>query len=457
MQVHPARIHALNQLRAQSGQYVLYWMQSSQRATHNEALQLAIAEADELGLPVLVALVLIPGYPGANERHYRFMVEGWPELQQALAERGIAVACRLGEPVEVVCALARRAALVVTDCGYLRHHRAWYAQLAERLPCPLVQVEANIVVPLAAASAKEEYAARTLRPRIHRRLAEFLTLAGDVWPRHSAPEGLAEAGPLATPDALAQLPDLDRSVLAATLHGGETAAYARLSQFLEHRLERYAEARNDPGLDGSSHLSPYLHLGQVSPVEVAHRVGQVGGRGAEAFIEELVVRRELAINYCAHNPAYDSCAGLPSWAQRTLAEHQCDPRPHLYDVQTLGAGATHDAFWNAAQDELVLTGQMHGYMRMYWGKKVLEWSATPAEAFETLVHLNDRYELDGRDPNGYAGIAWCLGKHDRPWAPRPVLGTVRYMSAAGLARKFDMNAYLARIAALKAEMTASRT
>ena len=358
MQVHPARIHALNQLRAQSGQYVLYWMQSSQRATHNEALQLAIAEADELGLPVLVVLVLIPGYPGANERHYRFMVEGWPELQQALAERGIAVACRLGEPVEVVCALARRAALVVTDCGYLRHHRAWYAQLAERLPCPLVQVEANIVVPLAAASAKEEYAARTLRPRIHRRLAEFLTLAGDVWPRHSAPEGLAEAGPLATPDALAQLPDLDRSVLAATLHGGETAAYARLRQFFEHRLERYAEARNDPGLDGAVTI----------PTRIWGRSRRSSGAPCgpgwsrrRRFHRELVCVAQPSTTARTTPPMTLALACRP--AQRTLAEHQCDPRPHLYDVRW---GRRHARrLLNAAQHELVLTGQMHGYMRMY--------------------------------------------------------------------------------------------
>jgi len=450
MMVHPARIRALNRTSPVNGDYVLYWMQSSQRVAHNQALQLAVSEANARGLPVVVVLVLVPDYVGANERHYRFMVAGWPALRQALNERAIALVCRSGDPVAIVRELAQRAALVVADCGYLRHHRAWYSLLAQQLPCPLLQVEANIVVPLAVASDKEEYAARTLRPKLQRRLPEFLTLAGDAWPRYTAPATLHDSALLDTPDPLQSLAGLDRSVSPVSQHqAGEAAARQRLEALLEHKLAHYAEARNDPALDSLSHLSPYLHLGQLSPVEVAHRALAIGGPGADAFVEELVVRRELAINYCAHNPAYDTYAGLPAWAQRTLAEHALDPRPRLYDRHTLEQARTADPYWNAAQREMLLTGKMHGYMRMYWGKKVLEWSATPAEAFTTLVYLNDRYELDGRDPNGYAGIAWCFGKHDRPWPSRPVLGSVRTMSASGLARKFDMAAYVTRVGALE--------
>jgi deoxyribodipyrimidine photo-lyase len=447
---HPERITRLNQARVQTGDYVLYWMQAAQRIRHNEALQVAVAEADDLGLPVVVCFGLTPSYPVANWRHYRFMLQGLANVQRGLAERDISFVLQIATPPDLAVTLGQRAALVVVDRGYLRQQRAWYAFAADRLACPLLQVESNVVAPVAAASGKEEYAARTLRPRIHRRLAEFLGPDLDTWPRTPALLDVADSLDLADLEAAESALAVDRSVTPApTFLGGEGEAQHRLGAFLDAGLDHYAERRNDPAQDGLSHLSPYLHYGQISPREIVWRAQQLGGPGADTLIEELVVRRELAINYCVHNPQYDTLAGLPDWALRTLAAHANDPRPYLYSRQEFEAGLTHDAYWNAAQREMVVTGKMHGYMRMYWGKKVIEWSATPQEAFETLVYLNDRYELDGRDPNGYAGIAWCFGKHDRPWGQRPVLGSLRYMSAAGLERKFDIAAYVARVAALR--------
>jgi deoxyribodipyrimidine photo-lyase len=235
---------------------------------------------------------------------------------------------------------------------------------------------------------------------------------------------------------------------------GARAAARRLKAFLDHDLDRYDQDRNDPSLHGQSDLSPWLHFGQVSPVELAVRARRHGGPGVGPWLEQLIVRRELAVNFVLHNTSYDSYQGLPDWAKRSLDSAREDGRDPLYPPAALEAAATHDPYWNAAQDELVLTGRIHNYMRMYWGKKILEWSASPEEAYATALGLNDTYALDGRDPNGYAGVAWCFGKHDRPWAARPVFGNIRCMTAGGLERKFDIRAYVERVKALKADRNA---
>jgi deoxyribodipyrimidine photo-lyase len=233
--------------------------------------------------------------------------------------------------------------------------------------------------------------------------------------------------------------------------GGYSQARARLESFIEDgRLERFHEERNDPARDGLSHLSPYLHYGQISALEIALEASRHPGPGTESFLEELIVRRELAFNFVAFNADYDRFECLPNWAREDLEIHAADRRPYLYSPGDLEKAQTHDPYWNAAQKELVYRGKIHGYMRMYWGKKILEWSDTPRNAYTTAVYLNDRYSLDGRDPNGYAGVAWCFGKHDRPWAPRPVFGKVRYMNDRGLERKFDIRAYVERVNSLVA-------
>jgi deoxyribodipyrimidine photo-lyase len=231
------------------------------------------------------------------------------------------------------------------------------------------------------------------------------------------------------------------------LEPGEAAASAALEAFVAERLWGYAQRRNDPNAAGQSDLSPYLHFGQLSAQRVALAVSAAPApdRDREAFLEELIVRRELADNWCLHNEHYDTPAGFPAWSRETLLLHQPDPRPYLYDRGELEAARTHDPLWNAAQNEMVRRGKMHGYLRMYWAKKILEWSPDAAEAMATAIYLNDRYELDGRDPNGYAGIAWSIGGvHDRPWFSRAIFGKVRYMSLSGARRRFDVGAYVAR-------------
>ncbi len=442
--VEPERVKRLNGEPIRAGRYVLYWMQAAQRAFGNPALAFALALARERKLPVVVVFGLTPRYPEANLRHYAFMLGGLREVALTLAERGVRFSLRLGEPPQVALALARDAAALVVDRGYLRHQRAWRAEVAHKAPCAVFQVETEAVVPVELAYPKEAVSAAVLRRRIHPYLPRFL---------RPLPEGEPPvfAGDLELPgvevepkaDLLAQL-EIDRSVPPLNLRPGTEAARRRLELFISEKLERYHLDRNDPAKDGTSGLSPYLHFGQISPVEVALRVREVGGPGAEAFLEELIVRRELSFNFVLHNPRYDEFAGLPAWAQDTLRRHAGDPRPALYTPEELEEGRTHDSLWNAAQAELRASGKIHGYMRMYWGKQLLLWTQTPEEAFRLGLYLNNKYALDGRDPASYAGVGWCFGLHDRPFPERPVFGKVRPMTGASLRRKFEIRAYLAR-------------
>jgi deoxyribodipyrimidine photo-lyase len=427
--------------------YVLYWMQQAQRAACNPALTEAILLANRARLPVVVGFGLDAGYPEANERHFAFMLEGLAETAACLEERGLRFVLRSGSPDSVALDLARQAHLVVCDRGYLRHQRAWRTRVAEDASCPVVEVETELVVPVEVASAKAEVAARTLRPRIGRQLPDWLRPEPDVVPDMpaSAASGLPAASSIDVEALLAGL-RIDRSVRrVARFRGGRSHGLDRLDRFLTRDFAGYADGRSDPSRPRGSNLSPWLHFGQVAALEVALAAQQAGAGGPEdraSFLEELIVRRELAHNHAWHNPDYDRWEGLPAWARRSLDVHRGDPRPHRYDAGALAAGRTHDRYWNAAMREMRLTGYMHNYMRMYWGKKILEWSATPEEAFATALQLNNRYFLDGRDPNSYAGVAWCFGMHDRPWTERPIFGLVRYMNAAGLERKFDIGAYV---------------
>jgi deoxyribodipyrimidine photo-lyase len=444
-----SRLRHLNRLGPRPGRYVLYWMQAAQRTEDNLALEWAIREANALDLPLVVCFGLHPAYPGANTRHYVFMLEGLTDVAAALRDRGIALVVRIGSPEEGALALAQEAALMVMDRGYLRHQRAWYAGVAEEAPCAVLQAEDNVVVPTAAASDHLEYDARTLRPKIMRQRDRYLAiLPPEDLRRGSLGIDISGEDPSRLPTLLSRLTTPHLDILASPYHGGQGEARARLAAFCGHGLAFYAARRNDPSLEGVSHLSPYLHFGQISLVRVALESLRVPGESCDAFLEELVVRRELAINYVLHQPAYDRWEGLPAWARATLTAHANDPRPAAYPYDQLALAHTHDPYWNAAQREMVLTGKMHGYMRMYWGKKIIEWSPRPDVAQQWMLALNDTYELDGRDPNGYTGVAWCLGLHDRPWQPRPIFGNVRYMAASGLERKFDIGAYVRRIEAL---------
>jgi deoxyribodipyrimidine photo-lyase len=449
--IDEARIAALNDRKpSEKGQYILYWMQASQRTRFNHALEHAIARASELNLPVVVCFGLMDDYPEANERHYAFMLEGLRDVDASLTKRRIKFVVKQGNPPDVALRYAKEAAVVVCDRGYLRHQRQWRDTVADEAKCEVVQVESDVVVPVELASDKHEYAARTIRPRIQKHVGHFLKPlpAGRV--QHSS-RAMDVKGNIDVSDvdvALAKL-KIDRSVKRVDrFRGGEVAGQQALKRFLRDKLRRYAHDRNEPSTGGTSMLSPYLHFGQISPVEIG-LAARKARPSSPAFLEELIVRRELAVNHVFYNPKYDAYDGLPDWAKKTLAKHQRDKRYHVYTRAQLEKAQTDDRWWNAAQLEMTKTGYMHNYMRMYWGKKILEWKRTPRQAYEDILHLNNKYFLDGRDPNAYANVGWIFGLHDRPWGPaRPVFGTVRYMNDKGLERKFDMEAYVEMVDAL---------
>jgi len=347
------------------------------------------------------------------------------------------------------------AALVVADMGYLRIQREWRTELARDLKVRLVQVETCTAVPVETASTKREFAARTLRPKIMKLLPGFLH---QLDPARVSKSSLGLKVPvtgdvdLTRPSAidkfLASFQGLDRSVTPSLwFKGGATAASKQLREFIDHRLAFYGEHRNEPDKRYSSDLSPYYHFGHISPLQAAVAVMESSGpkTGKEGFIEESIVRRELSLNFCHFEERYDEFSCLPSWSQKTLKEHMKDKREHQYSYKQLEQGQTHDEVWNAAQKEMVTTGKMTNYMRMYWGKKVLEWAPTPERAFEWLLRLNNRYELDGRDPNSFAGVTWVFGNHDRPWQKTPIFGMVRYMGQRGMYSKFNMPGYISMV------------
>jgi deoxyribodipyrimidine photo-lyase len=445
--IHPDRIRRLNDHDPRKGRYVLYWMQASQRERYNHALEYAATRANALNQPLVVGFALTDAFPEANLRHYRFMLEGLRELAGTLRDRGIPLALRLGDPAEVIPEIANDASLLVTDCGYLRVQRRWRAAVAGAVTCPAIRVESDAVVPVETVSDKREYAARTIRPKIHRLLDEYKQRVVRVDVDHDGLSLDLGGESLDDIDVLLDRLEIDRSVAPVTgfYAGGEHEAHRRLDRFVREALSAYHQRRGEPSEDIQSNLSPYLHFGQVSPLAVAltiDRTGKAPDEAKEAFLEELIVRRELSLNLCRFEERYDEYAMLPGWARETLEKHKNDKRPATYDRATLEAGETGDEYWNAAQREMMTTGKMHNTMRMYWGKRILEWTPDPAEAFRIALELNNKYELDGRDPNSYAGVAWCFGNHDRPWPERDVFGTVRTMTASGLDRKYDMAGYL---------------
>jgi deoxyribodipyrimidine photo-lyase len=432
------------------GKCVVYWMQRSQRALDNPALETAVQAANALDKPCVVFLAPVPFYPHANLRHYRFLQQGIPSIARRLQQRGIGFVLRrypdhhLARFCEEV-----KPSLVIGDENPLREPQNWREVASKQLQVPFWTVDADVIVP-SRLLLKEQYAAYTARPLINRLLAKFLIPVGNRKARK----------PWQTPAGLQSLPPesdltegwtLDRSIQQVShFKGGTDEGLRRLKAFLEQGLANYVKNRNRPELDATSHLSPYLHFGHLGPHTVALAVQKSdASRPAKAaFLEQLIVRRELAVNFVRFNANYDNFECAELWAHRSLAQHSRDQRK-VYSEHELEEAQTHDPLWNAAQQQMVVKGWMHNYMRMYWAKKILEWSKTPAEAFRIAVSLNDRYELDGRDPNGYAGIAWAIvGKHDRPWFDRPIFGQVRYMSFASTSKKFDSRRYMEQMRAL---------
>jgi deoxyribodipyrimidine photo-lyase len=449
--IEPSRIQILNDSPVQKNrEFVLYWMQASQRAFFNHALEYAIQRANEQNKPLITILGLTADYPGANLRHYHFMLHGLKETAQQLRSRGICFALINQPPHLAAQKYAKRASEVITDHGPLRHQKKWRQYVANNVECRLTQVETDSVVPIELASDKQEYAARTIRPKISKHIPAFLKPLPLEKPKNSSLDYNLKSLDISDPDKLLTRLDIDKSVQpVTTLQPGTTAAQKLLKDFIKNKLDHYDTKRNDPSLGYQSNISPYLHFGQISPVYIALEINKTNSPGKDAYLEELIIRRELARNFTNYATNYDSSKCLPPWAQTTLNFHKKDKRQYIYPRAELEKARTHDPYWNAAQTQMTLTGKMHGYMRMYWGKKILEWSKTPEDAYNTALHLNDKYELDGRDPNGYAGVAWCFGLHDRAWPSHKIYGKIRYMADSGLKRKFDIETYVKNIEQLK--------
>jgi deoxyribodipyrimidine photo-lyase len=442
--VNRERLRSLNQARHGHG-LVAYWMSRDQRVQDNWALLYAQELALALGQPLAVVFCLAPTFLGATLRQYAFMLKGLRQLANDLAHLNIPFFLVTGDPAQELVRFAEdyRIGAMVSDFSPLRLVRNWKSAVAARIGVALEEVDAHNIVPCWVASAKAEYGAYTLRPKLLRQLPEFLQ---DFPPLSRHPVAWQGKRPDIRWERLTAQLAIDLGVPEVTwLSPGERQARARLDYFLEHRFPDYGERRNDPTLAGQSDLSPYLHFGQLAPQRVALAVKRRRGHdeSRKAFLEELIVRRELAENFCFYQPHYDNFAGFPAWAQKTLNEHRRDERERLYPPEALESGRTHDELWNAAQREMVRRGKMHGYLRMYWAKKILEWTASPEEAQTLAIYLNDKYELDGRDPNGYAGIAWSIGGvHDRAWPERPIFGKIRYMSYNGCRAKFKLEVYI---------------
>lgn len=445
--VSDQRIVKLNDRSATDGRFTLYWMQQSQRAECNHALEFAIQRANERGNRLLVCFGLTDDYPDANLRHYRFMLEGLQQTQQQLKARKIPLVIRRGDPAEVAIELAGDATEVICDRGYLRHQVQWRKALVSAVPCRVWQVESDVVVPVQAASDKREYAARTIRSKLQGAAEDYLVdLATTPIDKNSLHLGI-QGEDLDDLDMFLDKLDIDRSVKPVDwLTGGTSQARAELKRFKSNALKSYHE-RGDILDENVSFLSPYLHFGQISPLQVASQIRSWRGNreASDAFMEELLVRRELAVNFVHFEPQYDSLQSLPDWAAETLADHEDDDREHQYTASELENGQTHDEVWNAAMTEMRHRGYLHNHLRMYWGKKLIEWTNTTQHAYRVALNLNNRYFLDGRDTNSYASVLWLFGLHDRAHAERPIFGKVRYMSADGLRRKFDVDSYVQKI------------
>jgi deoxyribodipyrimidine photo-lyase len=444
--IEDQRIKKLNTNEENNGPFVFYWMQQSQRTHYNHALEYAIMKANQKNKPLVVYFGITDQFPDANLRHYRFMILGLRNVQENLTKKNIGSIIHVEHPVEGILNLSTEACLIIVDRGYLRVQKKWRQKVSKLVDCPLIQVESDVIVPVETTSPKEEYAAYTIRPKIHRNLSQFLTKLSEHKVKKSSIHYDFSSINLSHQKKINTLLQVDSSVpIVSNFTGGESQAKQLLDYFLKYHIKEYDNKRNDPFKQATSQMSPYLHFGQISPVYIALEVKRRKPEYANSFLEELIVRRELSMNFVHYNELYDQISCLPEWAFNSLQKHKDDKREYIYSLDELENASTHDAYWNTAQQEMKQTGKMHGYMRMYWGKKILEWTQNPSDAFEFALYLNNRYELDGRDPNGFTGVAWCFGKHDRAWKERSIFGKIRYMSQSGLKRKIDLEKYVSYV------------
>ncbi len=454
--IDPTRITKIKDGK-ETGTTVVYWMNRDQRAHDNWALLHACEVAKEKQANLAVVFNYAKDSIRLTRRHFDFMLQGLKDVQKELQAHGIPFHVISGEPSNVMVKYleAIDCAHLVTDFSPLKAHRRWLKEVCGHLECGVDLVDAHNIVPYNVVSDKEEYAARTIRSKINKRLEDYLTDFPDLEKYNCVSFVNPDRVPFQFEnlhvawETLESVYVLDENVKAVEwLRAGQSGAVETLRKFIDERLENYNDLRNDPNEDAQSDLSPYFHFGQVAPQRVAYEIRHIAepSDNTASFLEEMIVRRELTDNYCYYNENYDRLEGVKDWAKLTLHVHRNDQRDAVYDLEMFENAKTHDDLWNAAQMELIKYGKMHGYMRMYWAKKILEWTRTPEEAFNIALELNDKYSLDGSDPNGYVGVAWSIGGvHDRAWKERPVYGKIRYMNKNGCKRKFDVHKYVQTI------------
>lgn len=450
--INPSRIRKLNGAPDKKGP-VVYWMQRDQRVHDNWALLYAQETALSRQVQLYVVFCLTDKFIGAAYRHFAFMIKGLVQVEAELNKFNIPFVLLRGEAGKRIPEFVKEieAGAVVTDFNPLKIVNKWKKEAADKIGVQLYEADAHNIVPCFAASNKTEFGAYTIRPKIKRMLDEFLVEYPPVVKMREGAESQKNNWDAALNPEL-----YDASVKEVKwIKPGEDEGIKALQTFIDERFQHYADRRNDPSEDFTSNLSPYFHFGHLAPQRAALAAQRLTDypESQESFLEELIIRRELADNFCFYNKDYDSFSGFHAWAKETLNAHRKDEREYVYSKSDFEKGKTHDPLWNAAQLEMVKRGKMHGYLRMYWAKKILEWTNSPEEALSTAIYLNDRYELDGRDPNGYTGAAWAIGGvHDRAWSERPVFGKIRYMNFNGCKRKFDVEKYIHNINSLNEDI-----
>jgi deoxyribodipyrimidine photo-lyase len=466
MIINPNRIKNINNKELTNGK-VIYWMSREQRVEDNGSLVYALNLAKSFEQELIVVFNIVPTFIGATLRQYIFMIEGLKQVEEKLNNLNIRFEILLGDPEEnIVNKITKeKSTVLVTDYSPLKIYNKWLTDIQNNLDknklnkdkrVSIIQIDSHNIVPVYIASNKQEYSARTIRPKIHKLLDTYLVEFPKIEKQNIDLTNNKKVVNKNNWEEIYNFIKVDQTIKPVEwIKPGEDNALKMLKVFIENKLENYNELRNDPTKDYLSNMSPYLHFGQISAQRIAleitklldnknkEHINKQWKESIEAYLEELIVRRELTENFCTYNKNYDSFEGISKWAQETLNKHRNDIREYVYTKKQLEEYKTHDDAWNACQKQMVIEGKMHGYMRMYWAKKILEWTKTPEEAIEIAIYLNDKYELDGRDPNGYVGILWAIGGvHDRPWFEREVYGTIRYMNYNGLKRKFKLDSYI---------------
>lgn len=442
------RIQKIKESKAKKGP-VLYWMTRDQRVYDNWSLLFAQKIAKENNMPLMVMFCFNPSYIHAGLRHYDFLITGLLKVERQLKELNIPFYLLTGVPRLVIPEFINKYKVsdLITDFDPLKTKRIWQRDVVRIVNISIYEVDSHNIIPCWTASNKMEAGAYTIRPKIEKLLPYYL----EEYPIPEAMPKVIENEETNWEEALKYFNPDEGIKPVPDYVPGEDEALNVLKNFIENKLEKYSEFRNDPVKDVQSGLSPYLHYGHISSQRIALNLQKLGlEETASGFLEELIIRKELADNFCYYNTKYDLVEGFPDWAIQSLNKHRADKREYLYSSEEFENARTHSSLWNSAQTELLKTGKIHGYMRMYWAKKILEWGKDPEESLKIANYLNDKYSLDGRDPNGYTGCAWSIGGvHDRAWAERPVLGKIRYMNEAGCRRKFDVDLYIEKVSKYK--------